>query len=162
MVNRHALPVVTPAIAAMTGVNISTMLINVAVIEYGFGIPGLFSAIHARLDVTGDVPVLMGLVIEGVLLIMIANFIADAVSRCSTRKSGCKPERGQHDAPDVLGAAVQRDGADRVPAEAVLAADARGQQADRDLVHQLDQRPRVHRHRRAGARCRPPARARRP
>ena len=40
MVNRHALPVATPAIAAITGVNISTLLINVAVIEYGFGIPG--------------------------------------------------------------------------------------------------------------------------
>ena len=37
--NRHALPVVTPAIASLTGVNISTLLINVAVIEYGFAIP---------------------------------------------------------------------------------------------------------------------------
>ncbi len=78
--NRHALPVITPAIAAMTGVNISTLLINVAVIEYGFGIPGLFSAIHAA-SRTGDVPVMMGLVIEGVLLITIANFLADAVQQ---------------------------------------------------------------------------------
>jgi peptide/nickel transport system permease protein len=78
--NRHALPVITPAIAAITGVNISTLLINVAVIEYGFGIPGLFSAIHAA-SRTGDVPVMMGLVIEGVLLITIANFLADAVQQ---------------------------------------------------------------------------------
>ena len=33
VINRHALPVAGPAIAAMTGVNVSTMLINVAVIE---------------------------------------------------------------------------------------------------------------------------------
>jgi peptide/nickel transport system permease protein len=78
--NRHALPVVTPPIAAMTGVNVSTLLINVAAIEYGFGIPGLFSTIHAA-SRTGDVPVLMGLVIEGVLLITIANFIADATQQ---------------------------------------------------------------------------------
>ena len=41
------------AIAAMTGVNVSTLLINVAVIEYGFGIPGHVprrsrGAIHGR------------------------------------------------------------------------------------------------------------------
>ena len=78
--NRHALPVVTPGIAAMTGVNVSMLLINVAVIEYGFGIPGLFGAIHAA-SLKGDVPVMMALVIEGVLLITIANFIADAVQQ---------------------------------------------------------------------------------
>jgi peptide/nickel transport system permease protein len=78
--NRHALPIVTPAIAAMTGVNISTLLINVAVIEYGFGIPGLFSTIHAA-SLKADVPVMMGLVLEGVLLITIANFLADAVQQ---------------------------------------------------------------------------------
>ena len=80
VVNRHALPTVTPAIAAITGVNISTLLINVAVIEYGFGIPGLFSTIHAA-SLRGDVPVMMGLVIEGVLLITIANFLADATQQ---------------------------------------------------------------------------------
>ena len=79
MVNRHALPVATPAIAAMTGVNVSTLLINVAVIEYGFGIPGMFRAIHAASD--RDMPVMRALVLEGVLLIVIANFIADAVQQ---------------------------------------------------------------------------------
>jgi peptide/nickel transport system permease protein len=77
---RHALPVVTPAIAMTTGVNISTLLINVAVIEYGFAIPGLFRAIHAA-SLQADVPVMMGLVIEGVILIAIANFIADAAQQ---------------------------------------------------------------------------------
>ncbi|HEX6026409.1 MAG TPA: ABC transporter permease [Solirubrobacter sp.] len=78
--NRHALPLVTPAISVMTGVNVSTMLLNVAVIEYGFGIPGLFRTIHAA-SLHGDVPVIMALVIEGVLLITIANFLADAVQQ---------------------------------------------------------------------------------
>jgi peptide/nickel transport system permease protein len=80
VINWHALPIITPAIAGLTGVNVSTLLINIAVIEYGFGIPGLFSTIHAA-SLRGDVPVMMGLVIEGVLLITIANFFADAVQQ---------------------------------------------------------------------------------
>ena len=43
VLNRHALPAAAPPIAAMTGVNVSTMLINVAAIEYGFGLPGMFT-----------------------------------------------------------------------------------------------------------------------
>jgi peptide/nickel transport system permease protein len=62
----------------VTGVNVSTLLLNVAVIEYGFGIPGLFRVLRAAVEV-GDVPVMMALVIEGVILITLANFLADAV-----------------------------------------------------------------------------------
>ena len=57
VINRHALPIATPAIAAMTGVNVSTLLINIAIIEYAYNIPGLFrlinSAVRAPADIAG-------------------------------------------------------------------------------------------------------------
>jgi peptide/nickel transport system permease protein len=79
VINRHALPVAAPAIAAITGVNVSTMLINVAVIEYAYNIPGLFRLINTAVRATADIPVLQGLVIEGVVLIVLANALADAI-----------------------------------------------------------------------------------
>jgi peptide/nickel transport system permease protein len=79
VVNRHALPVAGPAIAAITGVNVSTMLINVAVIEYAYNIPGLFRLINSAVRAPADIPVLEALVIEGVVLIVLANALADAV-----------------------------------------------------------------------------------
>ena len=116
----------------MTGVNVSTLLINIAVIEYAYNIPGLFRLINSAVRAPADVPVLEALVIEGVLLIVLANALADAFKPGSTRESGC--------ALDVQRPAAQRDGAQRVPAEAVLAADVARQPADRDLVDQLDHR----------------------
>ena len=80
VINRHALPIAVPAIAAMTGVNVSTLLINIAVIEYSFGIPGLFSLIRNAISPPADIPVLEALVIEGVVLIVLANALADAVA----------------------------------------------------------------------------------
>jgi peptide/nickel transport system permease protein len=62
----------------MTGVNVSTMLLNVAVMEYAFSIPGMFEVINAAL-LGGDVAVLEAIVLEGVLLVTLANFAADAV-----------------------------------------------------------------------------------
>jgi peptide/nickel transport system permease protein len=79
VVNRHALPVAAPAIAAITAVNVSTTLINVAVIEYAFAIPGMFRVINNAVHAPADTAVLEGLVLEGVVLIVIANAIADAV-----------------------------------------------------------------------------------
>ncbi len=76
VLNRHALPIAAPAIAAMTGVNVSTLLINIAAIEYGFGIPGMFRTIRAAI-ITRDIPVLEALVLEGVILVVIANFLVD-------------------------------------------------------------------------------------
>jgi peptide/nickel transport system permease protein len=78
VINLHALPVAGPAIAAITGVNVSTLLINVAVIEYAYNIPGLFRLINSAVRAPADVPVLEALVIEGVVLIVLANALADA------------------------------------------------------------------------------------
>jgi peptide/nickel transport system permease protein len=79
VINRHALPIAGPAIAAMTGVNVSTLLINVAIIEYAYSIPGLFQLINSAVRAPADVQVLQALVIEGVVLVVLANALADAV-----------------------------------------------------------------------------------
>ena len=77
VLNRHVLRVSTPPVAAMTGVNVSTMLITAATIEYGFGIPGMFLTIRGAI-IGRDVPVLEALVLEGVILIVVANLLVDA------------------------------------------------------------------------------------
>jgi peptide/nickel transport system permease protein len=78
VINRHALPIAGPAIAAMTGVNVSTLLINIAIIEYAYNIPGLFRVINTAVRAPADIPVLQALVVEGVILIVVANALADA------------------------------------------------------------------------------------
>jgi peptide/nickel transport system permease protein len=77
VLNRHALLISTPPIAAMTGVNVSTMLIQAAAIECGFGLPGMFLTIRGAI-ISQDIPVLEALVLEGVILVVIANLLVDA------------------------------------------------------------------------------------
>src|SRR4051794_22492044 len=48
-----------------------------AAIEYGFGLPGMFLTIRGAI-VSRDVPVLEALVLEGVILVVLANFLVDA------------------------------------------------------------------------------------
>jgi peptide/nickel transport system permease protein len=66
-----------PPIAAMTGVNVSTLLIQAAAIGYGFGLPGMFLTIRGAI-IGQDIPVLEALVLEGVILVVVANFLVDA------------------------------------------------------------------------------------
>jgi ABC-type dipeptide/oligopeptide/nickel transport system permease component len=79
VINRHALPVTTPAIASVTGVNVAMLLINIAIIEYAYNIPGLFRLINGAVRAPADIPVVQAQVIEGVLLIVLANALADAI-----------------------------------------------------------------------------------
>jgi peptide/nickel transport system permease protein len=78
VVNRHALPVAVPSIAAMVGVNVATLLITVAILEYSFAIPGMFRVIYTA-SMQRDAPVLEAMVIESVLLITLANFLVDVI-----------------------------------------------------------------------------------
>jgi peptide/nickel transport system permease protein len=79
VINRHALPVAMPAITAITGVNVSTTLINVAIIEYAYAIPGLFRVTSNAVHAPADVAVLEGLMLAGVVLIVVANALVDVV-----------------------------------------------------------------------------------
>jgi peptide/nickel transport system permease protein len=78
VVNLHALPVATPALAAMAGVSVSTLLLNAAVIEYAYSIPGMFRVIYTVAR-ERDVAVMEALIVEGVVIVTLANFAADAV-----------------------------------------------------------------------------------
>jgi peptide/nickel transport system permease protein len=76
VLDRHALTIAISPVAAMTGVNVSTMLIQAAAIEYGFGLPGMFLTIRGAI-ISQDIAVLEALVLEGVVLVVIANFLVD-------------------------------------------------------------------------------------
>jgi peptide/nickel transport system permease protein len=78
VINRHALPVAAAPIALMAGVNMATLLINVALTEAAFNIPGLYRLIKPALY-SQDVPVIQAMMLEGIVLIVVANFLADAV-----------------------------------------------------------------------------------
>jgi peptide/nickel transport system permease protein len=79
VINRHALPVALPAVAAMIGVNMSTTLINVAVVEYVYGLPGMFRVLTNAVHDPADLAVLEALVLEGVVLVVVANALVDLV-----------------------------------------------------------------------------------
>src|SRR4029079_2460350 len=49
VMNRHALPIAIPPITALTSVNVSTLLITICTIEYGFGLPGMFRTIRGAI-----------------------------------------------------------------------------------------------------------------
>ena len=79
VINRHALPVAVPPIAAMVGVNVEPRCCSTSRSwSTLFVIPGMF-----RISVTAmthhDVPVLEALVFEGVILVTLANLLVDAI-----------------------------------------------------------------------------------
>jgi peptide/nickel transport system permease protein len=78
VVDRHALPVAAAPIAMMAGVNMATLLLNLALTESIFSIPGLYRLIKPALF-SRDVPVIQAMMLEGVILIVVANFVADSV-----------------------------------------------------------------------------------
>jgi peptide/nickel transport system permease protein len=78
VVRRHALPVATPPIALMTGVNVSTVLMNAALMESAFNVPGMYRLIRSSVYVR-DLWVIQAMVIEGVVLVVAANALADLI-----------------------------------------------------------------------------------
>src|SRR4051794_19251714 len=78
VVNRHAVPVAAAPIALMAGVNMAILLMNLALTESAFNIPGLYRLIKPALW-SHDVPLIQAMMLEGVAIIVVANFVADAV-----------------------------------------------------------------------------------
>jgi len=78
VVNRHALPVAAAPIALMAGVNMAILLMNLALTESAFNIPGLYRLIKPALY-SHDVALIQAMMLEGVAIIVVANFVADAV-----------------------------------------------------------------------------------
>ena len=75
---RHAIPLAAPPVIALVGVNMNLLVTNVALLEAVFNIPGSFRFIERAL-VNRDVDLAQALVVEATVLIVLANFLADAV-----------------------------------------------------------------------------------
>jgi ABC-type dipeptide/oligopeptide/nickel transport system permease component len=77
VIRRHALPAAAGPVIALIGVNMNLILINLALIEVVFNIPGGFRYIERAL-VNRDVDLVQALVLESTFFIVVANFLADA------------------------------------------------------------------------------------
>jgi peptide/nickel transport system permease protein len=78
VMRRHAIPLAAPPVIALVGVNMNLLVTNVALMEAVFNIPGSFRFIERAL-VNRDVDLAQALVVEATVLIVLANFLADAV-----------------------------------------------------------------------------------
>jgi peptide/nickel transport system permease protein len=78
VLRRHAIPLAAPPVIALVGVNMNLLVTNVALMEAVFNIPGSFRFIERAL-VNRDVDLAQALVVEATVLIVLANFLADAV-----------------------------------------------------------------------------------
>jgi len=78
VLRRHALPLAAPPVIALVGVNMNLLVTNVALVETVFNIPGSFRFVERAL-VNRDVDLAQALVLEATVLIVVANFLADAV-----------------------------------------------------------------------------------
>ena len=78
VVRRHALAASVAPVIALIGVNMNLTLVNLALIEAVFNIPGSFRYIERAL-VNRDVDLVQALVVEATLFIVVANFLCDAI-----------------------------------------------------------------------------------
>jgi peptide/nickel transport system permease protein len=75
---RHALPPSATPVIALVGVNMNLILINLALVEIVFNIPGAFRYVQRAL-VNRDVDLVQALVLESTFFIVVANFAVDAI-----------------------------------------------------------------------------------
>jgi peptide/nickel transport system permease protein len=78
VLRRHALPFSVPAVSAYAGASMNIMILNIAVMETAFNLPGSFR--YARESVNDvDFILIQGLVLVAVIYVVAANLIADLV-----------------------------------------------------------------------------------
>lgn len=75
---RHALPLATAPVAALSAANVAALVTNVALIESAFNIPGIYREIGA-IGSAADYELLQGMIIETTVLIVGASMLADAL-----------------------------------------------------------------------------------
>jgi peptide/nickel transport system permease protein len=78
VVRRHALPFAVPTVSAYVGASMNIMILNIAVLETVFNLPGSFRAARESIDDV-DFPMIQGLVLISVIYVVAANLIADLV-----------------------------------------------------------------------------------
>jgi peptide/nickel transport system permease protein len=77
VIRRHALPIAMIPVAALTAANLAVLVMNTALMEYAFNIPGTYREIQSIAS-NADWPLLMGMVIETTAFVVVANMLADA------------------------------------------------------------------------------------
>jgi peptide/nickel transport system permease protein len=78
VLRHHALPLAAPPVIALVAVNTNLLITNVALMETVFNIPGSFRYVEDAVR-NRDVDLAQALVVEGTILIVLANFLADFV-----------------------------------------------------------------------------------
>jgi peptide/nickel transport system permease protein len=78
VLRRHALPFSVPAVSAYSGASMNIMILNVAVMESAFNLPGSFRYASEAIDDV-DFVLIQGLVLVAVIYVVVANLIADLV-----------------------------------------------------------------------------------
>jgi peptide/nickel transport system permease protein len=75
---RHVLPNAVLPLVTMASMDLAALLTGIALVEYVFGWPGLgWQALQAAR--TKDVPMIMGTIFFGALMIGIGNLVADLI-----------------------------------------------------------------------------------
>lgn len=75
---RHALPAAAPPVVSLAGVNMATMLTNLALVEVAFNLPGSFRQLLSAVE-DNDLPMILGMVIVSAVLVTVASTLADLV-----------------------------------------------------------------------------------
>ena len=76
VLGRHVLPVAGIPVAVLVATQVNLMITNIALMQIAFNLPGSFRDLRDAV-LTGDVALLQGLMVEGVLLVAVANTAAD-------------------------------------------------------------------------------------
>jgi peptide/nickel transport system permease protein len=77
VIRRHALPIAMIPVSALTAANLAVLVMNTALMEYAFNIPGTYREIQSIAS-NADWPLLMGMVLETTAFVVLANMLADA------------------------------------------------------------------------------------
>ncbi|MET0816750.1 MAG: ABC transporter permease [Solirubrobacteraceae bacterium] len=79
VVRHHAMPVASAPVIALIAVNMNLIITNTALVETVFNIPGGFRYMERAL-INRDIDLVQALIVEATFFIVVANFIADAVT----------------------------------------------------------------------------------
>lgn len=78
VLRRHALPFSVPAVSSYAGASMNIMILNIAVIESAYNLPGSFRYAHESINDV-DFVLIQGLVLVTVIYVVAANLIAELV-----------------------------------------------------------------------------------
>jgi peptide/nickel transport system permease protein len=78
VLRRHVVPAGAAPTVALAGANMALMVTNLILVEQIFNVPGVFRETTLAMN-DGDMELLQGLVIVGAFLVVVGNFIADAL-----------------------------------------------------------------------------------